>query len=105
MLVKGEIISARRTAKILSKLDDKTKQLIKRPTTEEFNNIIAERIKKENEKNSEAEKREDSGENLGEFKSGPDSKILAINSPALSEISTCMSDFTAENDSKRTEND
>jgi len=40
-----------------------------------------------------------------EFKSGQDSNILALNSPALSEASTCIIDTTAKDDTNRTEND
>ena len=98
MYMSGEMIAVRRLSKGLCKDD--------RLTIEQLDKIIAERMKKEDQTNESAEKREAPEDKTGkEFKSNPDSNILALDSPALSEASTCVIDTTGENDSNRTEND
>ena len=94
----GELISVRRLTKAMSKED--------RLTSEQLNKIIAERLKETDKQDESAEKREAPEDKTGkEFKSGQDSNILAVNSPALSEASTCIIDTTAKDDSNRTEKD
>ena len=60
-------------------------------------------MKEADQQNGGPDKREEPGDKAEqELKSGPDLNILALNSPALSEESTCIVDFAAKNDSNRT---